>query len=227
MTTNTDRESPGLVEGSINSRMGTERSIGTTPKRRIPLLGAFIAAIVATTVFASVCAAEGPAECPEPRDIEADSRPLEYRYHAVHDAVQRKLPNTFIATTFSGGGMRAAALSFGALKALSDTRLTIPQRYRSGTGETTVPLINEVDFASSVSGGSVTAAYWALYGPRDGLDSFRKRFLDSNVRWEFTKTFTGQIRETIRRWFKKPLGETTNENLRELTSLVDTMKKNS
>ena len=222
MTAITDGKTAGLVEGSLESETATQTPTGTIRERRKPFLSVFVSAIFATTIFASVCAAEGPAECPPPDAIEPDSRRQEYRYHVIHEAVPRKLPNTFIATTFSGGGMRAAALSFGALKALHDTRLKIPKRYLSETDETTVPLINEVDYASSVSGGSVTAAYWALFGPREGIDTFRERFLDSNVRLDFLKFFTGldkledraiRIRRKVGAWFKKLLSSDQDDQL--------------
>ncbi|UCG12866.1 MAG: patatin-like phospholipase family protein, partial [Deltaproteobacteria bacterium] len=47
--------------------------------------------------------------------------------------------------TFSGGGTRAAALSYGVLEELRDTEITISSRKRR--------LLDEVDAISSVSGG--------------------------------------------------------------------------
>ena len=41
---------------------------------------------------------------------------LEYTYDVIQDHVERQLNDTFIAATFSGGGMRAAALAYGALR---------------------------------------------------------------------------------------------------------------
>ena len=52
---------------------------------------------------------------------------------------------------FSGGGSRAAALAYGVLEELRDTRIMIEGRER--------PVIDEIDAISSVSGGSFTAAY--------------------------------------------------------------------
>ena len=86
-----------------------------------------------------------------------------YRYNHLKD-------DTLIAATFSGGGMRAAALAYGALTALKETK-----KLENGR-----ELIDEVDLVSSVSGGSVTAAYWALKGP-DGLKNLEERFLRKNV----------------------------------------------
>lgn len=64
--------------------------------------------------------------------------------------------------TFSGGGMRAAALSYGVLKELKAQKLE--SENSSNKKDSPKRLIDEVDLVSSVSGGSVTAAYWALKG---------------------------------------------------------------
>ena len=60
----------------------------------------------------------------------------------------------FVIVTFSGGGTRAAALSYGILEALRDTRIDF--------GGNRISLLDEVDVISSVSGGSFPAAYYAL-----------------------------------------------------------------
>jgi NTE family protein len=75
------------------------------------------------------------------------------------------------AITFSGGGTRAAAFAFGVLEELHDTPMP-------GSGART--LLNEVDVISSVSGGSVTAAAYGLYGDRV-FDVLPKAFLHRNV----------------------------------------------
>lgn len=74
----------------------------------------------------------------------------------------------FLILTFSGGGTRAAALSYGVLEALRDT--TIEWNNRK------VALLDEVDVISSISGGSFPAAYYALYGARI-FDEFPDKFL--------------------------------------------------
>jgi len=63
----------------------------------------------------------------------------------------------FVCLTFSGGGTRAAALAYGAMIALRQTKIKWPRE------ET---LLDEVDCISSVSGGSFTAAYYGLFGER-------------------------------------------------------------
>lgn len=76
-----------------------------------------------------------------------------------------------IALSFSGGGMRAAAFSYGALQAFDET----PVPVRIGGG----PLIDRVDFVSGVSGGSIPAAYFGLK-KRAMLADFRENFLLQN-----------------------------------------------
>ena len=78
----------------------------------------------------------------------------------------------FVILAFSGGGTRAAALSYGALEELAATTLTINGRKRR--------LLDEVDIISSVSGGSFTAAYYGLHGDRI-FEEFEPRFLNRNV----------------------------------------------
>ena len=80
---------------------------------------------------------------------------------------------TFVVLTFSGGGTRAAAFSFGVLEGLRETRLP-------GTDKT---LLDEVDLISTVSGGSFTGAYYALFGEKI-FEDFRERFLYRDIERE-------------------------------------------
>ncbi len=74
-----------------------------------------------------------------------------------------------VMLAFSGGGTRAAALSYGVLEELSRTPTA-----RGGR------MLDDVDAISAVSGGSFTAAYYALNG--DGLfRDFDRRFLKRDV----------------------------------------------
>ncbi|MCX2757686.1 patatin-like phospholipase family protein [Vibrio sp. Sgm 22] len=74
--------------------------------------------------------------------------------------------------SFSGGGTRAAALSYGVLQALRDTDIEID-------GER-INLLEEVDMISSVSGGSFTAAYYGLYGDKI-FEDYEEAFLYHEV----------------------------------------------
>jgi len=76
-----------------------------------------------------------------------------------------------LALSFSGGGMRAAAFSFGVMTELDRSRVGSNQAKS---------LLDRVDFISGVSGGSVTAAYFGLK-KRAALDDFRERFLLRNA----------------------------------------------
>lgn len=81
-------------------------------------------------------------------------------------------PDIAVLLSFSGGGTRAAALSYGVMKELAHTPI------RTARGERS--LLQEVDMISSVSGGSFTAAYYGLYGDRLFAD-FEADFLRSDV----------------------------------------------
>jgi NTE family protein len=73
--------------------------------------------------------------------------------------------DTLVIVTASGGGTRAAALEMSVLQAMNQIRLP------SGAS-----LAERVDLLSSVSGGSVTAAYFALYGT-EGFSTLENDFL--------------------------------------------------
>lgn len=73
--------------------------------------------------------------------------------------------DTFVALSFSGGGLRAAAFSYGVLEGLRELA--------SKPGRS---LLDEVSFITSVSGGSLTAAYFGLHGT-EGLHDFRDKVL--------------------------------------------------
>jgi len=79
--------------------------------------------------------------------------------------------------TFSGGGTRAAAFSYGVLEAFRDTAVTIRGREKR--------LLDEIDWISAVSGGSFTAAYYGLFKDRV-FDDFESRFLKKDIQGELT-----------------------------------------
>jgi NTE family protein len=86
----------------------------------------------------------------------------EVRLDAGYRAATMKTPENsdslLLYLTFSGGGMRAAALSYGVLEELRKTEIVLDGRKRR--------LLDEVDGISSVSGGSFTAGYYGLFGDR-------------------------------------------------------------
>ncbi|HOC69151.1 MAG TPA: patatin-like phospholipase family protein [Candidatus Hydrogenedentes bacterium] len=77
-----------------------------------------------------------------------------------------------VIVTFSGGGTRAAAFSFGVLEKLRDTEIVWEGKQRR--------LLDEVDIISSVSGGSLPSAYYGLFGDRI-FEDFPDKVLYRNI----------------------------------------------
>jgi NTE family protein len=86
--------------------------------------------------------------------------------------VPGKSDDMLMFVSFSGGGTRAAALSYGVLEELAKTEVVIEGKKRR--------LLDEVDVISSVSGGSFTAAYYGLFGDRIFQD-FEMKFLKNDI----------------------------------------------
>ena len=84
-------------------------------------------------------------------------------------------PGTLFILAFSGGGTRAAALSYGVLEELRRTDILVDGQRRA--------LIDEVDIITGVSGGSFTALAYALYGDRL-FSEYEQRFLKRDVQGE-------------------------------------------
>ena len=84
-------------------------------------------------------------------------------------------PHTLFVLAFSGGGTRAAALSYGVLEELRRTEIAVDGQRRR--------LIDEVDIITGVSGGSFTALAYALYGERL-FSEYEQRFLKRDVQGE-------------------------------------------
>ena len=94
----------------------------------------------------------------------------------------------FLCLAFSGGGTRAAALAYGVLQELRDTTITAHGTSRG--------LLQEVDCISSVSGGSFTAAYFALFRDRI-FQEFEPRFLRRDIQGQLL----GQVLNPAN-WFR-------------------------
>ncbi len=92
--------------------------------------------------------------------------------HRISQAMAGRSSDLLVMVAFSGGGTRAAAFAYGALKELAETEVT------TEAGRTL--LLHEIDLLSSVSGGSFTSAYYGLHGDRI-FDDFEERFLRKNV----------------------------------------------
>jgi NTE family protein len=100
------------------------------------------------------------------------------RYSFEYLPVSEKSDELLLILTFSGGGTRAAALSYGILQTLAETQIAVGGRVRR--------LLDEVDVISSVSGGSFTSAYYGLFGERI-FEDFETKFLKRNVERELAK----------------------------------------
>ncbi len=83
-----------------------------------------------------------------------------------------------VVLTFSGGGTRASALAYGVLETLAQTEIVWEGSRKR--------LLDEVDIISAVSGGSYTAAYYALYRERLFTD-FERDFLKRDVQGEIVR----------------------------------------
>ncbi len=112
-----------------------------------------------------------PPTAPTPLGVPGRAPSQGYRFENFPPG-DRNSDSLFIILTFSGGGTRAAALAYGVLRELAHTPIDTGSRTRS--------LLEEVDVVSTVSGGSFTGAFYALYGP-DSLEAFESRFLTWNA----------------------------------------------
>jgi NTE family protein len=109
------------------------------------------------------------------------NQPLTANARQLEAELQPEVPPDYddmiVALAFSGGGMRAAAFSYGVLTGFDETRV----QTRTGS----VSLLDRLDFLSGVSGGSIPAAYYGLRG-RAALGDFKQRFLLVNAEESLT-----------------------------------------
>jgi len=112
-----------------------------------------------------------------------------YRPHLLMNARENNDPSTFFVLSFSGGGTRAAALSYGVLEELN--------RYQFKSEGQNRRLLDEIDVITGVSGGSFTALSYALYGEKL-FDEYESRFLKHNVQGALVRrSFLNPVN-----WFK-------------------------
>jgi NTE family protein len=121
---------------------------------------------LAAASLLSACATFRPTNVP----LERWDPDYGYRPRTVN--LRRPVGDVLLVLAFSGGGTRAAAFSYGVLQELRDTSVVVAGRRTR--------LLDEVDLVTSVSGGSFTSAYYALFGDRIFTD-FERRFLRRNV----------------------------------------------
>ena len=106
------------------------------------------------------------------KPLSQDQRSAGYTLEEFAKVLNRRSDELSLALAFSGGGTRAAALSYGVMQELRDTRVVIDGRERR--------LLDAISVISSVSGGSFTSAYYGLYGDRL-FEDFEERFLHRDV----------------------------------------------
>jgi NTE family protein len=88
-----------------------------------------------------------------------------------------KSDELFLILAFSGGGTRAASLSYGVLEALDRVEVPVPQGIQNADNKPIKhTLLDEVDLITGVSGGSFTAAYYGLHG-REAFQNYREKVL--------------------------------------------------
>lgn len=89
-------------------------------------------------------------------------------YNSRHDA-----GDNMLILAFSGGGTRASALSYGVMQELRDTVYLDDEGAKKA-------LLDDVDYISAVSGGSFTAAYYAVFG-EELFTRFESDFLRQSI----------------------------------------------
>jgi len=134
---------------------------------------------VVTFFFAVLLLVSGCAHYPRNAPLNSGGADTGYRFQST--ASPTNSSELLLMLAFSGGGTRAAALSYGVLEELART----PVRPEGAQHR----MLDEVDIISSVSGGSFTAAYYALWGDRIFSD-FESQFLKNNVQ-------TGLLRRAL------------------------------
>lgn len=111
------------------------------------------------------------------KPLESYPPALSYQYDNIAPG-ENNSDSLEVILTFSGGGTRAAAFCYGVLEKLRDTEITWEGKRRR--------LLDEVDVISSVSGGSLAAAYYGLFGERT-FDDFPKKVLYQSLQGQLLK----------------------------------------
>ncbi|HUL57781.1 MAG TPA: patatin-like phospholipase family protein [Anaeromyxobacteraceae bacterium] len=145
---------------------------------------------LAMAVTAVAALSAGCAHWPVNAPLEKADPAAGYRLANVRRPGQSEELLVFLA--FSGGGTRAAALSYGVLEELARTEVTVGGERRR--------LLDEVDVISAVSGGTFTATYYALRGDRI-FQEFEGKFLKRDVEHDLTWRILSPGN-----WFRLPSG---------------------
>jgi NTE family protein len=119
---------------------------------------------VIALVALSACARQYPNR-PLPDRVGNASR------YTFHDRPDRAPGDPFVVMSFSGGGVRATALAYSVLDELGKYSYVAANGARRS-------LLDDVQVVSSTSGGSVTAAYFALHGDGNRREQLRPLVTD-------------------------------------------------
>src|SRR3989441_8440851 len=120
--------------------------------------------LAAAAAMLVAAALGGLAGCATPVFTPATNEPLSAATPANIGARTDFMRENSIVLSLSGGGLRAAAFAHGVLTALESVK--------TADGD----LLDDVALINSVSGSSLTAAYYGVYG-REGLARFRRQVL--------------------------------------------------
>jgi NTE family protein len=122
--------------------------------------------LVAWLLFAAACA-DRPVNAPLRQYQDSQTHQFEKLEH------RRGAHEDLVVLAFSGGGMRAAAFSYGVLETLRRIEVVPKEGGRTR-------LLDEVDVITGISGGSFTALAYGLYGEKL-FDKYESAFLKRNV----------------------------------------------
>jgi NTE family protein len=128
-----------------------------------------LAALVSAAMF---FVASGCAHYPDNPPVSSITPDAGYRYKVVREMPTPGKP--FVLLAFSGGGTRAAAFAFGLMEELRKVEYTPKGSIDSRK------LLDDVEIISSVSGGSFTSAYYALF-PNRFFEDFPEKVLYRNI----------------------------------------------
>jgi NTE family protein len=144
-----------------------------------------------------------------------------YRFANLTPADATNTDSLLILAAFSGGGTRASALAFGALRELARQQITWEGKQKR--------LLDELDVIFALSGGSFTAGYYALRGEQIFHD-FEARFLRKDWESELKARVFKSPSNWVRLWspyFGRAhlLAEILDESLFEGATYGDLLKR--
>lgn len=154
---------------------------------------------VGATVLTFIVALSSLASCAYPTrnyplDVPMSKAP--YRWGKLEHLA---LGDTLVIVSASGGGTRATALTMAVLRGMEQVKLPAGNR-----------LTDEVDVISSVSGGSVAAADFALYGAA-GFDDLENNFVRKDGIAAMLEGFLNPVR----------LAQTSTNSRERIDTLID------